>query len=96
MFNSRINEIEDLKLKIEKARGAADTKTIWLPKVFCIFSPYLFYDKYVEIVRKLVDKLQSAEGSVEGLPNLFEALVFEIVCKIETPVRKPVLFDGTI
>ena len=63
---------------------------IWLPKVICIFSPYNYYDKYVEIVEKLVSLIQSDDGS--GLPNLIEALIFEIVCKIETPVRKPVTY----
>ena len=63
---------------------------IWLPKVICIFSPYNYYDKYVEIVEKLISLIQSDDGS--GLPNLIEALIFEIVCKIETPVRKPVTY----
>ena len=29
-----------------------------------------------------------------GLTNLLEARIFEIVCKIETPVRKPVNYRG--
>lgn len=65
------------------------TKHIWLPKVICIFSPYQYYDKYVAIVDKLIRDIQSDE---EGLTNLIEALIFEIVCKIDTPVRKPVTY----
>ena len=84
----RIKEIDELKTALEQTRRS-DKSTVWLPKVFCIFSPYLFYDKYVEIVEKLVTQIQDGTN---GVPNLFEALVFEIVCKIETPVRKPVLY----
>ena len=82
-------EIERLKKLVDHTRMFPDAPTIWLPKVICIFSPYLFYDKYKVIIENLVEKLTS--GS-EGLPNLFEALIFEIVCTIETPVRKPVLY----
>ena len=69
-------------------------ETIWLPKVICVLSPYLFYDKTVEIVKKLVDMFQdnNGMGDESGLPNLFEALVYEIVFKIETPVRKAVSY----
>ena len=64
-------------------------KRIWLPKVFCIFSPYQFYDYYVDIIKELVEKIQN-----KGLDNLFEAFIYEIVCKIETPVTEPVIYRG--
>lgn len=64
-----------------------------MPKVICIFSPYQFYDKYVNIIEKLIFDIQGV-GEHDGLPNLFEALIFEIVCKIETPVYKPVNYRG--
>ena len=44
-------------MRVESARGVSDSPTIWLPKVFCVFSPYLYYDKYVLIIRNLVKKL---------------------------------------
>lgn len=50
----RIREIDELKAALEQTRKQ-ETDTIWLPKVFCVFSPYLFYDKYVEIIERLVN-----------------------------------------
>lgn len=84
----RINEINSRRAKVERAKKSSE-ETIWLPKVICVFSPYLFYDKYREIIEKLVHDFQKDE---DGLCNLFEALVFEIVCCIETPVRNPVKY----
>ena len=70
---------------------AEEGERIWLPKVFCIFSPYLFYDKYVEIIDDLVRNMQ--DGS-KGLSNLLEGVIFDIVCRIEPPVRKPINYKG--
>ena len=65
---------------------------VWLPKVFCTFSHYLFYDKYVEIIEQLVKEMQSGEG----LDNLFEARIFEIVFKVDVPIRKAVKYRNNI
>lgn len=86
----RIKDIEYQKLALHQACNNMP-KHIWLPKVICIFSPYNYYDKYVEIIGRLVRDIQSEDES-QGLPNLIEALIFEIVCKIDTPVRKPVTY----
>ena len=49
----RITEIEIEKQALHEACDKLFMH-IWLPKVICIFSPYNYYDKYVEIVEKLV------------------------------------------
>ena len=89
----RITEIEIAKRALHEASNKL-TMHIWLPKVICIFSPYNYYDKYVEIIEKLVKDIQANGENQQGLPNLLEALIFEVVCKIETPVRKPVTYRG--
>ena len=55
----RINEIESEKRALHEVSSKL-TKHIWLPKVICIFSPYNYYDKYVEIVEQLVRNVQSS------------------------------------
>lgn len=55
----RINEIESEKRALHEVSSKL-TKHIWLPKVICIFSPYNYYDKYVEIVEQLVREVQSS------------------------------------
>ena len=62
-----------------------------MPKVLCTFSHYLFYDKYVEIIEQLVKDMQSDEG----LDNLFEARIFEIVFKVDVPIRKAVKYRNS-
>ena len=80
-----IERLEKLQQKIAESKQRKTT-TVWLPKVFCVFSPYLYYDKYVDIIQRHVQDLQD---HTRGLTNLLEALVFELVCKLEMPsVRK--------
>ena len=52
----------------------------------------MFYDKYVEIIEQLVKEMQSGEG----LDNLFEARIFEIVFKVDVPIRKAVKYRNNI
>jgi hypothetical protein len=63
---------------------------VWLPKVFCIFSPYQYYGYYLEIFEKLVKDMQTG-----GLDNLLEAYIYEIVCKIKVPVHKALKYRDT-
>ena len=49
-IQERIDQIDEAKKKLEQAM-ASNGKKLWLPKVFCTFSHYLFYDKYVEIIK---------------------------------------------
>lgn len=80
-----MKEIEE-KYQIALNDRSESKMTLWLPKVFCIFSHYLFHDKYV----KLIEKILSLMHQPQGAQNLLEALVFELVCKIEFPVNETI------
>ena len=52
-IKERIDNIKNEQRVLHESSNSL-VKKIWLPKVFCIFSPYQFYDKYVAIIEKLV------------------------------------------
>lgn len=66
---------------------------LWIPKVFVLLSPHNFYDNFVQIIESLVTRLQCQEG----LDNLLEAAIYEIVVSIELPIQNQVLnYRGTM